>query len=65
MALDSNARSIIAVKQIEIPRIRQSDTGAASIVEALKQESEMLQGLDHKNIVKYLRMEETSSILNM
>lgn len=65
MALDSKTKSIIAVKQIEIPRLRQSDPGVASVIEALKQESEILQGLDHKNIVKYLRLEETPSVLNM
>lgn len=65
MALDWKSKSIIAVKQIQIPRVRQSDVGVSSIIEALKQESEILQGLDHKNIVKYLHLEETSSVLNM
>jgi serine/threonine protein kinase len=55
------------VKQAEIPQTSESKEGRrqVSVVEALKSESEMLKGLDHPHIVKYLNFEETPKFLSM
>lgn len=58
---------MIAVKQVEIPTTAsdKSDSRQASVVQALKMESETLKDLDHPHIVTYLGFEETPNFLSM
>ncbi|KAJ7302968.1 kinase-like domain-containing protein [Mycena albidolilacea] len=58
---------MIAVKQVEIPRTASdmNDSRQATVVQALKLESETLKVLDHPNIVQYLGFEETPTNLSM
>jgi mitogen-activated protein kinase kinase kinase ANP1 len=67
MALNATTGEMIAVKQVEVPRMvsDKGDTRQVTVVEALKLESETLKGLDHPNIVQYLGFEETPSFLSM
>lgn len=57
----------MAVKQVEIPQTAsdKNDSRQATVVQALKSESETLKDLDHPNIVQYLGFEETPSNLSM
>ena len=67
MGLNVTTGEMIAIKQVEIPRTAadKDDSPQVTVVEALKLESEMLTGLDHPNIVRYLGFEETSNFLSM
>ncbi|KAJ7860365.1 kinase-like domain-containing protein [Mycena olivaceomarginata] len=58
---------MIAVKQVEIPRTVSdtNDSRQATVVQALKLESETLKVLDHPNIVQYLGFEETPTNLSI
>lgn len=58
---------MIAVKQVEIPHTAsdKNDSRHATVVQALKMESETLKDLDHPNIVTYLGFEETPDNLSM
>jgi len=67
VALNATTGEVIAVKQVEIPRTASdtNESGQATVVEALKLESETLKDLDHPNIVQYLGFEETPNFLSM
>lgn len=67
LALNATTGEMIAVKQVEIPKTDadRDDTRQASVVEALKLESETLKDLDHPNIVQYLGFEQTPDFLSM
>ena len=67
LALNATTGEMIAVKQVEMPRTAsdRDDSRQASVVEALKLESETLKDLDHPNIVQYLGFEETPTFLSM
>jgi serine/threonine protein kinase len=58
---------MIAVKQVELPQTPsdKSDDRQATVVQALKMESETLKDLDHPHIVQYLGFEETPTNLSM
>jgi hypothetical protein len=64
MALNATTGEVIAVKQVEIPRTASdtNESGQATVVEALKLESETLKALDHPNIVQYLGFEKKHRI---
>lgn len=72
MALNPESGQIMALKQKEIPfflphstRRPLADYAKRSFLEAVKFESELLQALDHKNIVKHFFLEETDTTVNM
>ncbi|EGO05229.1 hypothetical protein SERLA73DRAFT_174256 [Serpula lacrymans var. lacrymans S7.3] len=67
LALNATTGEMIAVKQVEIPTTAsdRNDTRQASLVQALKMESETLKDLDHPNIVQYLGFEETPNFLSI
>ncbi|TCD63316.1 hypothetical protein EIP91_005662 [Steccherinum ochraceum] len=67
LALNATTGEMIAVKQVEMPRTAsdRDDSRQASVVEALKLESETLKDLDHPNIVQYLGFEETPTFLSI
>ena len=66
VALNATTGEMIAVKQVEIRRMEnRKNSRHVTVVEALKLESETLEGLDHQNIVQYLGFEETPRYLSM
>jgi mitogen-activated protein kinase kinase kinase len=67
LALNTTTGEMIAVKQVEIPRTASdmNDSRQATVVQALKLESETLKVLDHPNVVQYLGFEETPTNLSM
>jgi mitogen-activated protein kinase kinase kinase len=60
LALNTTTGEMIAVKQVD-----KNDSRQATVVQALKDESETLRVLDHPNIVQYLGFEETLTNLSM
>ncbi|KAG6843949.1 hypothetical protein H0H87_011455 [Tephrocybe sp. NHM501043] len=69
LALDSSQR-IIAVKQKDIPKGPELSESLAtqarhSFLEALRAESELLQTLEHKNIVKHIFFQENEKTVNI
>ncbi|KAJ3937717.1 MAG: MAP kinase [Lentinula lateritia] len=67
LALNATTGEMMAVKQVEIPQTAsdKNDSRQATVVQALKSESETLKDLDHPNIVQYLGFEETPSNLSI
>ncbi|KAF5385509.1 hypothetical protein D9757_005360 [Collybiopsis confluens] len=67
LALNATTGEMMAVKQVEIPQTLsdKNDSRHATVVDALKSESETLKDLDHPNIVQYLGFEETLSNLSI
>lgn len=67
LALNATTGEMMAVKQVEIPQTAsdKNDSRQATVVSALKSESETLKDLDHPNIVQYLGFEETPTNLSM
>jgi mitogen-activated protein kinase kinase kinase len=67
LAMNANTGEMMAVKQVELPQTAsdRNDSRQASVVQALKLESETLKGLDHPNIVQYLGFEETPTNLSI
>ncbi|KAF8647958.1 hypothetical protein AX16_006490 [Volvariella volvacea WC 439] len=67
LAMNVTTGEMIAVKQVELPRTPsdRNDSRQATVVQALKSESETLKDLDHPNIVQYLGFEETTECLSI
>ncbi|KAJ3763050.1 MAP kinase [Lentinula raphanica] len=67
LALNATTGEMMAVKQVDIPQTAsdKNDSRQATVVQALKSESETLKDLDHPNIVQYLGFEETPSNLSI
>lgn len=67
VALNVATGEMIAVKQVEIPRVENdgNDSRTVTAVDALKLQSEILKDLDHPNIVQYLGFEETQRYFSM
>ncbi|KAJ2927195.1 hypothetical protein H1R20_g9910, partial [Candolleomyces eurysporus] len=67
LALNATTGEMIAVKQVELPQTPsdKSDDRQATVVQALKMESETLKDLDHPHIVQYLGFEETPTNLSI
>lgn len=67
LALNATTGEMIAVKQVELPQTAsdKSDSRQATVVQALKMESETLKDLDHPHIVQYLGFEETPTNLSI
>jgi mitogen-activated protein kinase kinase kinase len=67
LALNATTGEMIAVKQVELPQTPSdmSDSRQATVVQALKMESETLKDLDHPHIVQYLGFEETPTNLSI
>ncbi|KIK70895.1 hypothetical protein GYMLUDRAFT_301387 [Collybiopsis luxurians FD-317 M1] len=67
LALNATTGEMMAVKQVEIPQTLSDkhDSRHATVVNALKSESETLKDLDHPNIVQYLGFEETPANLSI
>lgn len=67
LAMNANTGEMMAVKQVESPQTAsdRNDSRQASMVQALKLESETLKDLDHPNIVQYLGFEETPTNLSI
>ncbi|KAJ3526316.1 hypothetical protein NMY22_g10214 [Coprinellus aureogranulatus] len=67
LALNATTGEMIAVKQVELPQTPsdKSDSRQATVVQALKMESETLKDLDHPHIVQYLGFEETPTNLSI
>ncbi|KAF8640370.1 hypothetical protein AX17_000041 [Amanita inopinata Kibby_2008] len=67
LAMNASTGEMLAVKQVELPQTAsdRNDSRQASVVQALKLESETLKDLDHPNIVQYLGFEETPSNLSI
>jgi mitogen-activated protein kinase kinase kinase len=67
LALNATTGEMMAVKQVEIPQTAsdKNDSRQATVVSALKSESETLKDLDHPNIVQYLGFEETPANLSI
>ena len=65
--MNAHTGEMIAVKQVELPQTPsdKNDNRQATVVQALKMESETLKDLDHPNIVQYLGFEETPTNLSM
>lgn len=62
LALDQSTGEMIAVKQVEK---RNKNAQGLEFVLLLRKEQQILQGLDHPNIVAYLGSEETPTHLSM
>ncbi|KAF6766134.1 STE/STE11 protein kinase [Ephemerocybe angulata] len=67
LALNATTGEMIAVKQVELPQTPsdKNDDRQATVVQALKMESETLKDLDHPHIVQYLGFEETPTNLSI
>ncbi|KAH9487012.1 Serine/threonine-protein kinase BCK1/SLK1/SSP31 [Psilocybe cubensis] len=67
MGFNATTGEVMAVKQVELPQTASDrmKTDMKTIVEALKDERETLQDLDHDNIVQYLGFEENLETLNI
>ncbi|KAL0575828.1 mitogen-activated protein kinase kinase kinase [Marasmius crinis-equi] len=67
LALNATTIGLMAVKQVDAPRMLsdRNDSRQITVAQALKMESETLKDLDHPNIVQYLGFEETSANLSL
>lgn len=67
MGFNATTGEVMAVKQVELPQTASDrmKPDMKTIVEALKDERETLQDLDHDNVVQYLGFEENLETLNM
>jgi len=67
LAFNATVGEIIAVKQVELPKMvsDKDDIRQKRAVNALMSESDALKGLDHPNIVQYLGIERSQGCLNM
>ena len=68
LALHAVTGELLAVKQVELPSVTkgtESDKKKTSMITALKQEIDLLQGLRHPNIVQYLGTSSDESYLNI
>ena len=67
VALNATTGELIAVKQVEVPRMEdnKSDTRQMTVVETSKLEREIVKDLDHQNVVQHLGFEETPGYLSM
>lgn len=67
LGMNATTGAIMAVKQVERPTTRsdQVDKRQLEVISALKEESAVLQDLDHENIVQYLGFEEGAKHLSM
>ncbi len=68
LALHAVTGELLAVKQVELPNVTkgtESDKKKTSMIAALKQEIDLLQGLRHPNIVQYLGTSSDESHLNI
>ena len=67
VALNATTGELIAVKQVEVPRMEdnKSHTRRMTVVETLRLEREIMKDLDHQNVVQYLGFEETPRYLSM
>ena len=63
--IDQNQGSQIAVKQVPISKIGTNQGTQQKKIRALKQEIKLLNGLQHRNIVKYLGTHEDAEHLNV
>jgi mitogen-activated protein kinase kinase kinase len=68
LALHAITGELLAVKQVELPNVTkgtESDKKKSSMITALKQEIDLLQGLRHPNIVQYLGTSSDEKYLNI
>lgn len=68
LALHAITGELLAVKQVELPSVTkgtESDKKKTSMITALKQEIDLLQGLRHPNIVQYLGTSSDEKYLNI
>ncbi|KAI8374897.1 kinase-like domain-containing protein [Blakeslea trispora] len=67
LAFNVDTGEVIAVKQVEVPKVDQLNTQQHDVVEALCQEIMMLRNLDHEHIVQYLGYgyDETEGVINI
>jgi mitogen-activated protein kinase kinase kinase len=68
LALHAITGELLAVKQVELPNVTkgtESDKKKTSMITALKQEIDLLQGLRHPNIVQYLGTSSDENYLNI
>lgn len=68
LALHAITGELMAVKQVELPEIAkgsESDKRKQSMISALKQEIQLLQGLHHPHIVQYLGTSSDETHLNI
>lgn len=68
LALHSITGELMAVKQVELPEVARGteiDKRKNSMITALKQEIDLLQGLQHQNIVQYLGTSSDDENLNI
>jgi mitogen-activated protein kinase kinase kinase len=68
LALHAVTGELLAVKQVELPNVTkgtESDKKKTSMISALKQEIDLLQGLRHPNIVQYLGTSSDEKYLNI
>jgi mitogen-activated protein kinase kinase kinase len=68
LALHAITGELLAVKQVELPNVTkgtESDKKKSSMITALKQEIDLLQGLRHPNIVQYLGTSSDENYLNI
>jgi mitogen-activated protein kinase kinase kinase len=68
LALHAITGELLAVKQVELPSVTkgtESDKKKTSMITALKQEIDLLQGLRHPNIVQYLGTSSDEQYLNI
>jgi serine/threonine protein kinase len=67
LALNVTTSEFIAVKQVEVPQTPtyEDDVRQVSIFNALKVEQQILETLDHPNIVQYLGFEQTREFFSV
>ncbi|KAF9015086.1 kinase-like domain-containing protein, partial [Cyathus striatus] len=67
LALNATTGEVMAVKQVELPRIAKDlrYSEQLDVVRALRSESDTLRDLDHPNIVQYLGYEENADCLSI
>ncbi|KAK0464896.1 kinase-like domain-containing protein [Desarmillaria tabescens] len=65
LGCNANTGEIIAVKQVELPKMQFATNQQMEVARALKFESETLKDLDHPHIVRYLGYEESPESLNI